>query len=58
MKTYNSPMLQVVSINKKDIIATSDPAVTLGGTFGGDVNEICAPDRYSVFGDGWANAGY
>ena len=23
MKTYNSPMLQVVSINKKDIIATS-----------------------------------
>ena len=28
MKTYNSPMLQVVSINKKDIIATSDPALT------------------------------
>ena len=23
MKTYNSPMLQVVSINKKDIMATS-----------------------------------
>lgn len=23
MKTYNSPMLQIVSINKKDIIATS-----------------------------------
>ncbi len=23
MKTYNSPMLQVVSINKNDVIATS-----------------------------------
>ena len=27
MKTYNSPMLQVVSINKKDIIVTS-PVLT------------------------------
>ncbi len=24
MKTYNSPMLQVVSINKNDVIATSE----------------------------------
>lgn len=26
MKTYNSPMLNVVSINKRDIIATSTDA--------------------------------
>ena len=29
-KKYNSPMLNVVSINKKDIIATSDPVVGFG----------------------------
>ena len=44
-KKYNSPMLQVVSINKKDIIATSDPA--LGGVFNGET--ILAPGRERDF---------
>ena len=36
MKKYENPMLQVVSINKNDIIATSDPK--LGGDYkGGDI---------------------
>ena len=53
-KTYENPMLQIVSISKKDIIATSDPALT--GTYSG--GEVLAPDRYNMFGDSWANAGY
>ena len=35
-KTYNSPMLQIVSINKSDIIATSGEPnqIYRGGTLG------------------------
>lgn len=32
MKTYNSPMLQVVGINKNDIVTASDPNVALSNT--------------------------
>ena len=32
MKKYENPMLQVVSINKKDIIATSEVSVYIGET--------------------------
>ena len=55
-KKYYSPVLQVVSINKKDIIATSDPA--LGGVFNGET--ILAPGQRGLFDpdDSWANAGY
>ena len=37
MKTYNSPMLQVVSIKRSDIIATSDQTMTIyrNGTLSG-----------------------
>lgn len=52
-KTYNSPMLQVVSIKKSDVIATS----TLG--YGGTTDETSgnlAPDR-NIFGNSW-DAGY
>lgn len=54
-KKYENPMLQIVSINKNDIITTSDFG---SGTKNG--NEACAPDRFSVFDpdDSWANAGY
>ena len=34
MKKYENPMLQVVSINKKDIIATSDRIMNIEGTSG------------------------
>ena len=50
-KKYNTPMLQIVSINKKDIIATSNPA--LNGTYTG--GEVLAPDR-NMF-DSW-NEGF
>ena len=39
-KTYETPMLQVVSINKNNIIATST-GVTLGSTLG---NEFTGTD--------------
>ena len=55
-KKYNTPMLQVVSISKKDIIATSDLGLYNDATLG--AGDILAPDRFSVFGDSWANAGY
>ena len=54
-KTYNSPMLQVVSIKKSDVIATSAPG------YGGTTDETSgnlATDRFTMFGDNWANAGY
>lgn len=42
IKKYNSPMLNVVSINKRDIIATSDTLVGFGtGTKSG--GNACAP---------------
>ena len=54
MKTYNSPMLQVVSI-KNNVIATSGEP-QLNGTYNG--GDVLAPDRFNMFGDSWANAGY
>ena len=36
-KTYENPMLQVVSINKSDIIVTS-PGVANNSTLGGEYN--------------------
>ena len=49
MKTYNSPMLQVVSINKKDIIATS----TMGmlGDYNSSTVTIGAPGQRGL--DEW-----
>ena len=52
MKKYNSPMLQVVSINKKDIIVTSD--LSMRGDYSGSVT-IAAPGQRAL--DGW-DAGY
>lgn len=43
-KKYENPMLQIVSINKNDIITTSDFG---SGTKNG--NQACAPDRFNVF---------
>ncbi len=51
MKKYENPMLQVVSINKNDIIATSDPK--LGGDYSGQT--ILAPGQRGF--DDW-DAGY
>ena len=53
-KYFENPMLQVVSINKKDIIATSE----LGKR--GETGTILAPELRGVFdpSDDWANAGY
>ncbi len=50
-KKYNSPMLQIVSISKKDIITTSDPNVILGGTYTGSGNNFCAPGQRGL--DDW-----
>jgi hypothetical protein len=50
MKNFEKPMLQIVSINKSDIITTSDPA--LSGTFNGET--ILAPRRRDI----WTNAGH
>lgn len=52
MKKYENPMLQIVSINCKDIIATSGPFES-NGFYGLGVN-IAAPDRVR---DDW-DAGY
>ena len=48
-KTYNSPMLQIVSIKRNDIVTSSDPTLTLGGVFEGNANQIEAPDRFYRF---------
>ena len=54
-KIYENPMLQVVGIRKNDVIATS--LTSLGNEY--DANDVTyAPDRFSMFGDSWANAGY
>ena len=49
MKTYNSPMLQIVSINNNNVIVTSGGVTTsstLGNAFtGSDVSY--APDRFN-----------
>ena len=49
-KKYENPMLQVVSINKNDIIATSDFG---SGTKNG--NQACAPGQRGMFDpdDSW-----
>ena len=41
MKKYENPMLQVVSINKNDIIATSEPTIPVGVS--GSANNAEAP---------------
>ena len=50
MKTYNSPMLQVVGINTKDIIATSRFTPNSSQTIT-DPNSILAPGQRSVYED-------
>ena len=55
-KQYNTPMLQVVGINKKDIIVTS-PKFTdqVAGTKGGDETTGFgfAPDRFNDWYEGY-----
>ncbi len=53
MKTYNSPMLQVVSIKRSDIIATSTRNLGLGAS--GSANAAESADRFRDFD--W-DAGY
>ena len=58
MKTYNSPMLQVVGINKNDIVTASDPNVALSNTQytgSSDGSGFSAPGQRGVFD--W-DAGY
>ena len=50
-KKYNSPMLQVVSISKNDIVTASNPK--LGGDYSGQ--SILAPGQRGL--DDW-DAGY
>ena len=52
-KTYNSPMLQIVSIKKSDIIATSTMSVQ--GTYDRGTITIAAPGQRGL--DDW-DAGY
>ena len=52
MKTYNSPMLQVVGINRNDIITGSDPKFSQNAWESG--NAILGADRIR---DDW-DAGY
>ena len=52
MKTYKSPMLQVVSIKNNDIVTASDPNVTLSNTqYSGltDGSGFSAPGQRGVF---------
>ena len=49
MKTYNNPMLQVVGINKSDIIATSNPG--LKGEYKGTASGVLAPGQRGL--DDW-----
>lgn len=44
MKKYENPMLQVVSIKKSDIIATSTETLGIGNPYSG--GEIQAADRF------------
>ena len=55
MKTYNSPMLNVVSIKRSDIIATSgEETMNYRGDFGSGIT-IAAPGMRGL--DDW-DAGY
>ena len=60
MKKYENPMLQVVSIRKQDIIATSDQMGKNGNYGDGSGISLGAPGLRTVFDpdDTWANAGY
>ena len=48
-KKYNSPMLQVVSIKKSDIV-TASPMNIYDDVTIDNPNSILAPDRYYRFG--------
>ena len=48
MKTYYSPMLQVVSIKNNDIVTESLPYDT-NAEYGLNTGEILAPGRRNVF---------
>lgn len=55
-KKYNSPMLQIVSINSKDIIATSNETMGISGSaFTGGSAGVLAPGQRGL--DDW-DAGY
>ena len=49
MKTYVNPMLQVVSIKKSDIIATSTETLGIGNAYSGGT--IQAGDRFRDWED-------
>ena len=51
-KKYNTPMLQVVSISSKDIIATSNQNMNVLGDYGSGVT-IAAPDRFNDWDAGY-----
>ena len=53
MKTYNSPMLQVVSIKNSDVIATS--TMSMLGDYNSSTVTIAAPGQRGL--DDW-DAGY
>ena len=55
-KKYKTPMLQVVSIKRNDIVTGSQVGLYSDETLG--AGDILAPDRFTMFGDNWANAGY
>lgn len=50
MKTYNSPMLQVVSIKSNDILTNSQMSVQ--GNYDSNTITIAAPGQRNVF-DSW-----
>ncbi len=47
MKTYNSPMLKVISIKRGDIVSTSGPYES-NGEYGAGVN-LAAPGQRGLF---------
>lgn len=54
MKTYNSPMLQVVSIKFNNIIATSGNPETHDANFTGTANDVLAPGRrFDIWYEGY-----
>lgn len=56
MKTYNSPMLQVVSIKRNDIVCGSPVTMDFGATPISSGTEVGAAGRIRDF-DSW-DAGY
>lgn len=56
MKKYVNPMLQVVSINKQDIIVTSggvETGSTLGNVFSGDDVSYSSGRRFDSWEEGF-----